>query len=422
MWKRPRRRAASGHYDGDMETPLPFPDRRRSDRRHGDRRSAFRGGRRATDVVVAAALALAMHSAAEAAPATKSGKVGTLRTGRRVTDVVDVAAVPAPARKAGQVVELPPMKFGVDLASVDRAAKAGLPVSYGTYWMGGWTQKYGFGEMESRLKAAKKRGITPVVSWWYWGDDISPRAVESGVRDRYHGVQKDRATWTRLSREMADRIARHMGEAGAVVVLETEFNKNGIETWEPFDGYLAEQAAIFRSRGIQVALGFGNWGRANWGRFDRAIAAADYLGVQLLRSSVREPGAYGKAADTLLSAARALQRFGKPTLVIDVALSSYGNGYEQTQAAAWGEIMDRLPALKMAGVQGMLLRSIADDPKFDTANYHGPAERHWGLLRADGTAKPAFEKVRAAARAETGRATLAVAVPPGKVLARTTGS
>ena len=33
---------------------------------------------------------------------------------------------------------------------------------------------------------------------------------------------------------------------------------------------------------------------------------------------------------------------------------------------------------------------LADDPKFNTANYHGMAERHWGLLRADGSRKPAF--------------------------------
>ena len=33
---------------------------------------------------------------------------------------------------------------------------------------------------------------------------------------------------------------------------------------------------------------------------------------------------------------------------------------------------------------------LADDPAFDTNNYHGLAERHWGLLHADGTPKPAF--------------------------------
>jgi hypothetical protein len=36
-------------------------------------------------------------------------------------------------------------------------------------------------------------------------------------------------------------------------------------------------------------------------------------------------------------------------------------------------------------------RMLADDPKFNTANYHKMAERHWGLIRADGTPKTAFQ-------------------------------
>jgi hypothetical protein len=39
----------------------------------------------------------------------------------------------------------------------------------------------------------------------------------------------------------------------------------------------------------------------------------------------------------------------------------------------------------------MVWRMLADDSKFDTSNYHREAERHWGLLHADGSAKPAFQ-------------------------------
>jgi hypothetical protein len=42
------------------------------------------------------------------------------------------------------------------------------------------------------------------------------------------------------------------------------------------------------------------------------------------------------------------------------------------------------------GVVGIIWRMLADDPAFDTSNYHGIAERYWGLLHADGRAKAAF--------------------------------
>lgn len=55
------------------------------------------------------------------------------------------------------------------------------------------------------------------------------------------------------------------------------------------------------------------------------------------------------------------------------------------------DIFSRMDELREAGVQGMIWRMLADDPNFNTANYHGTAERHWGLLRADGSPKPAFQ-------------------------------
>src|SRR5438105_3676651 len=42
----------------------------------------------------------------------------------------------------------------------------------------------------------------------------------------------------------------------------------------------------------------------------------------------------------------------------------------------------------------MIWRMLTDDPNFDTSNYHGMAERYWGLLRADGSEKPVFETFR----------------------------
>jgi hypothetical protein len=295
------------------------------------------------------------------------------------------------------------MRFGIDIESLDRAGKKGLDFSFGTVWAGGWTQKYGWGGIEEKLRVAKKHNVTPVINWWYWGDDISPSCVANGCNDRYHGVRKDARTWYRMSDELSQLIARTMGDREAFVVLETEFNKAGIETYEPFDGQLAQVAAILRKRGnVKVVLGFGNWGRQHWGTFDGAIAASDYVGTQLLQSSLRDKTTYDRAVSTLVDGARYVQtRFKKPSLIVDLAMSSYpSSSYESRQAAFASELRARIPELKAAGVNAILFRMIADDPTFDTTNYHGVAERHWGFLRADGSEKPAYAEFAATVRGE----------------------
>jgi hypothetical protein len=167
---------------------------------------------------------------------------------------------------------------------------------------------------------------------------------------------------------------------------------------------LAEQARLFHSRGpIRVVVGFGNWGSSEWGRFDRAVAASDMVGIQLLRSSVREPGPrYLGAVDALVTGARALRaKFDKPVMIMDLALSTYpSQEYERHQANVLRQLFARSSELKGAGVFAVIWRQIVDDPDFDTSNYHGQAERHWGVVRADGTAKPAFAVLRDGIQAE----------------------
>jgi len=393
-------------------------------RRGGDRRSAFRGGRRATDLiragVTAGALMGALAVPAEAqtrTPRDTSARTGTTaqpRDGLTATKgkpgkpapkpapapAPEPAPAPAPAPATG-------MRFGVHVDSLPNADQHSLPMSFGVFWMGSWTQKYGWGYAEQQLTAARNRGITPIVHWWYWGDDISPSCVENGCQDNRQGVWKDRATWYRMTRELGDVIRRTMGGAEAIVILESEFNKGGIEGYEPFDGYLLDQIVeLHRVAGVKVILGFGNWGLSNWARFDRAASAADMVGTQLLRSSVRDASTYHQAVDTLISGAAHLHNtFGKPSFVIDLALSSYPSAeYEAYQEAVVTQLFQRLGELKALGVTGMVWRAIVDDPTMDLSNYHGIAERHWGVVRADGSAKPAFRPFADGIRAATAAA------------------
>lgn len=308
-----------------------------------------------------------------------------------------------------------PMRFGMDATAAGTAASKGMLLTYGSLWAGAWNQTWGWGGIETQLQTARANGLVPVVHWWYWGDDISPACVEQGCEDRYQQVWKDSATWYRMSNELADLIARVMGPGStAIVVVEPEFNKAGIEGYEPFDGYLADHAQIFHARNQQVVITFGNWGQSEWTRFDRATAAADYLGTQVLSSSVRESSTYLTGAQKLIDSAAVLQSmFGKPCFVTDFAFSSYpAPTYEVYQDTVVQEIFGRLGELKAAGVRGMVWRMLSDDPNFDTSNYNGMAERYWGLLRADGSEKPSFASFLHGMQAEVSGASLPPPPPP----------
>src|SRR4029077_11850005 len=104
-----------------------------------------------------------------------------------------------------------PMRFGIDAASAPAAIAQGMPMSYGSMWAGAWNQRWGWDGIRTQLTAARTAGVTPVVQWWYWGDDISPTCVEQGCWDARQGVQKDKATWYRMSNELADLIVTTMG-------------------------------------------------------------------------------------------------------------------------------------------------------------------------------------------------------------------
>jgi hypothetical protein len=84
-------------------------------------------------------------------------------------------------------------------------------------------------------------------------------------------------------------------------------------------------------------------------------------------------------------------------------LSSYpSSSYERRQELAVDALFKRTGELKDAGFGGVLYRTLVDNPSFDTSNYHGIVNRYWGLLRADGTEKPACARFVQGVRAENG--------------------
>src|SRR5436190_14725835 len=160
------------------EMDQPRPDRRGfyrgPDRRQRtERRGGFRGGRRLGDAARIGTVALGLSLGTSALASAKE----------------PVPARPAPAAASAspsaRSATSSPMRFGVDVDAIKTLRNKGVDLSYGTFWVGSWTQRYGWGDADSQLKTAKSQGITPVVNWWYWGDDISPSFVEDGGTDRY---------------------------------------------------------------------------------------------------------------------------------------------------------------------------------------------------------------------------------------------
>ena len=287
-----------------------------------------------------------------------------------------------------------PVLFGMDAGSVAAQAAAGAKPDYGTMWIGPWTLSSGWGGPDGQMASLKSQGVTPAIHFYYWGDDISPSCVENGCWSSLHDTWKDRAHWQALGDQLGQHLNSKMGGAKAVVFLESEFNKGGISTYEPFDGYLAGMAYRLHDAypNAAVVLGFGNWGPGDWHNFDRAAAASQMVGLQGMRASTKDSAtSYDNLYSATLSGVKTLSGlFHKPIMLTDIALSSYPEpDYLTRQRDDLQKFFTGMQALRDNGVQAVVYRSWTDAPSMSTANYYGEAERHWGLAHSDGSQKAA---------------------------------
>jgi hypothetical protein len=197
-----------------------------------------------------------------------------------------------------------------------------------------------------------------------------------------------------LASDLGAHLRTALGDRPALVLVETEFNKNDVATYEPMDGYLVDVIAAVRATApsARIVLALGNWNAGTWATWDRAAAASDALGVQALSALTRNtPDHAARLFDDTLNAARRLQElFGKPIVVQDVAVASYPEPDAlPLQEAALQRFADGLPQLKDAGVEAILYRSLRDVPNMPIENYYGEGEKHFGLAWPSGALKPA---------------------------------
>lgn len=271
----------------------------------------------------------------------------------------------------------------------DVAERSDVDLDYGQVWVGSWVARPGrLADFESRVAQVKDEGLVPVVEWWYFGDQISVRAVTTGLPDG-----RNLARWHDLGPKVA-KAACDGADGKLVFVVETEFNKGGVAGREAFDGELAKHVKAVKAAcpTATVAIGFGLWSMHDWHRFDRAAAAADAVGFQLMRSLAKDTRAeYREAPALAVEGARKIEDlFGKPILLHDVALSSFGTDGRKLQAETLDALLDRRDALADAGVTLLLYRSVRDTPSMAKNNYYGAGEAHWGLWTTTGVEKPAY--------------------------------
>lgn len=289
-----------------------------------------------------------------------------------------------------------PLKFGMDAGAVGALTNAGVKPDYGSMWAGVWLQKSGWNGFDAQLDRLYSAGVTPAIHFYYWGNDISKHCLENGCWSSTHGAWKDKAGWQRLAQDLASHLNSRMKGRTVIIILETEFNKNDVSTYEALDGYLSSKAGYFKSAysASRVVLGFGNWADWNWGTFDRAAATSHLVGVQGMRASTKDSTqAYQGVTLSLIDAAKKLvTKFGKGVFITDLALSSHWEPqWLGNQKKALQGFMDRRAELRTAGVVGVVYRGLYDAPNADTSDWYGEGERHFGLAWATNkTWKPAM--------------------------------
>lgn len=296
------------------------------------------------------------------------------------------------------------LSWGIDSTSVDDLKSAGVTPSYGQTWVGTWIKQSGWSAFEAELRTMRDQGVTPVVMWYYWGDAISVDCVKYGCGGR------SKSDWDAMAGEMARRANAIMGGKTWFVVLEPEFQKNGIQSWETFDVYLESQAWNIRGKAptAKVVVGFGHWG--GWDIFDRAVAASHHTGFQILRGSTRDSSAQGEnAAGDIVRIGKELKaRWGKPVLMYDLGIATYG-GWEGVQEKALQNIAARKGEIESAGVFAIVWRYMYDNGH--SSGYYGAAESSWGVKYANGGAKRGYDDLLALMRGGGSAADTTAPVP-----------
>lgn len=334
-------------------------------------------------------------------------------------------AAPAPTPTASGI------GWGFPMDDVAEVEANGADLAYGSFWEGYWVNTSGWGGLDGWLDKAIANNVTPVIQWYYWGDDIDVSCYQTSC------AGKTKSNWDTLAGQLRDHIWTKMRGREVIVVLESEWAKHGMDNQSTFDGWLRNQMTILRSntsQPIKIALGWPFWVSSTaLTTYAPSAAASDYSGTMILYSCLQDRGGYtnynNSVQQVIDNATNLHTRFGKPVLIDDFGLSSYSGAssndstysqyssydrdcqvagnYENYQRDRYTEVFTRKMELASAGVMGFVFRAYRDAANSDTSGqFHRIAERWWGIVRGSNPTvyKAAFNPTMDGIRNDSGAA------------------
>ncbi len=277
------------------------------------------------------------------------------------------------------------------------ALAAKVPLNAHAMWVTRDWELSWFGRAE--LQALHDAGLTPVLLFYYFGDDVSQETVTAQYERYRHWLQT---------------ALRHLAtDLPVLVVLEPEFNNvppNGdahVKDWAPFAELMIRSAAEVRRflPGARVGICPGDYRAYDlWGVLGPISRHMDFLAFQELWASTRPSWLNEHYQDVtefaLLFTTYLRVVYERPVLLAYLGISSYSEGsksdWEKVQAKVWGDLADDIDRFRANGLFGVLAFAWYDDPTH--VGYFGPAETSWGLVERSGRRKPAFEEFARLAR------------------------
>lgn len=234
------------------------------------------------------------------------------------------------------------------------------------------------------LQGAHSHGYVPMINYWYFGDKISPQYVTQH-RDQYLSEVKNKL------------IPLIQDLPAAYLILEPEFNKQGIESWDGWDPLMLEVIALIRQHApqIKVGLGLGDWDQPgsepSYISAEKAIEASDFVASMLMLSSYTERAHadpdWSAWIRVLRLGDRLKRRFNKPWMLAYLSIASEPN-WQSQQANELDKLHFYLPLLRQQGLFALNWFSLTDEP--NQQGWFADAEQSFGLLDAHYQKKPAF--------------------------------
>jgi len=234
------------------------------------------------------------------------------------------------------------------------------------------------------------KGYTPIFMFYYFADEINQEYIEANKKKYFKQLKKFTTYLHKLNGQK-------------IIILNPEYNMFGVEKLDSMNDIFLKSYDILRSD-TQVLVGpcvgdFGNYQNIDdskeWRLFDKSLSRsmkkADFIAFQEMRALTRN-----SKEDMLRTPQRAYalakylhKKYKKPTIFAYAAISSYGKDGENIQRNVYKGFVKYIPKMaKDAQLIAFGVFHYFDYPGH--VGYFNEAEEFFGILRKDGTTKPAF--------------------------------